>query len=77
MSVWDRVNGTHFLVDSGADVCVFPASASGKRMPSTGYLTAANGSEIVTWGFRTLQLDFGNQHRYRQDFYLAKFLALF
>ena len=31
LSVWDRATGTSFLVDTGADVCVFPASPNDKR----------------------------------------------
>ena len=70
--MWDRVTGTQFLVDSGADVCVFPASGSFKRInPPTGSLIAANGSKISTWGTRSLTLNFGNKSSYKQDFYLA------
>ena len=40
-------------VDTGADVCVFPASPNDKRKRTpTENLTAANGFEINTWGQR-------------------------
>ena len=43
LSVWDRQTCTQFLVDTGADVCVFPVSALGSRASSpTGSLMAAN-----------------------------------
>ena len=49
LSVWDRATGTSFLVDTGADVCVFPASPNDKRKRTpTENLTAANGSLINT-----------------------------
>ena len=49
--VWDRVTRTPFLVDTNADVCVFPASSNDKRKCTpTENVTAANGSKINTWG---------------------------
>ena len=43
LSVWDCATGTSFLVDTGADVCVFPASPNDKRKRTpTENLTAAN-----------------------------------
>ena len=72
LSVWDRHTGTQFLVDSGADVCVFPASATLRRTKNpSGFLTAANGSKIDTWGQRLLTLNFGKNRPYQQNFYLA------
>ena len=72
LSVWDRHTGTSFLVDTGADVSVFPASAADKhtRAPS-GTLTAANASKIKTWGQRTLTFNLGKGRTYQQDFYVA------
>ena len=72
LSVWDRATGTSFLVDTGADVCVFPASPNDKRKRTpTENLTAANGSEINTWGQRVITFILGQGKRYRQKFYLA------
>ena len=60
LSVWDRHIGTQFLVDSDADVCVFPASATLWRTKSpSGFLSAANRSKIDIWGQRALTLNFG------------------
>ena len=70
--MWDRHTGTHFLVDSGADVCVFPVSATLRRTKSPSvFLSAANGSKIDTWGQRALTLNFGKNKAYQQEFYLA------
>ena len=72
LSVWNRQTGTQFSVNTGADVCVFPASALVRQASSpTGSLMAANGSKNDTWGCRTLTLNFGDKRTYRQDFYLT------
>ena len=53
LSVWDRITGTSFLVDTGTGVCVFPASSNDKRKRTpTENLTAANCSKTNTWGQR-------------------------
>ena len=46
------------MVDSGADVSVFPASASQKNLPSAKLLQAANGSSIKTFGKKKIYLSF-------------------
>ena len=72
MSVWDCVTETSFLVDTGADVCVFLASPKDKRerFPQIS-LTAANGSEINTWGHRKFTFTLGRGRHYKQILYLA------
>ena len=72
LSVCDRRTGKSYLVDTGADVSVFPASALDKssRVP-TSSLIAANGSSIATWGQRTIPLTFDGQRTFSQVFYLA------
>ena len=57
--VWDRKTGHKFLVDTGAQVSVFPASAAERRGQKTEPLVAANGSKIDTFGCRTIPLDLG------------------
>ena len=50
-----------FLVDSGADVSVFPTSAhSGSSTPCSTSLQAANGTSIPTAGTVTRELHFRN-----------------
>ena len=60
MSVYCRRLRRAFLVDSGADVSVFPASASQKKSgnDSVKCLHAANGSSIKTFGKRKIFLSF-------------------
>ena len=57
--VWDRNSGHKLLVDTGAQVSVFPASAHERRSQKTEPLIAANGSTIDTFGKRTIPLDLG------------------
>ena len=59
LSVRERLSGRLFLADSGADVSVFPATASDK-LASEGScsLRAANGSGIKTFGTSTRHLVF-------------------
>ena len=69
--VWDRNSGRRYLVDTGAQVSVLPASAQDKRSGSSGpNLVAANGSTIRTFGTRTFSLFIGVQ-RFEWDFFLA------
>ena len=60
MSVFDASSKLHFLIDSGADISVFPVG-SGRRSSSFGpdnpTLVAANGSNISTFGTKKLLLD--------------------
>ena len=49
-----------FLVDTGADVSVFPASPATRSWRATGSLRAANGSSISSYGTLTLPLHFGS-----------------
>ena len=59
----DRYSGRRLLVDTGAEVSVFPATRSERLSPSQGTeLTAANGSSMRTYGTRAISLKFNNQH---------------
>lgn len=63
--VVDLATKTQFLVDTGADLCVFPRSKTRGFQEQTSYaLYAANGSKIATYGTVTLNLDLG----LRRDF---------
>lgn len=56
----DKVSKQQFLVDTGADVCVYPRSLLPGKRNKTGYeLYAANNTCIATFGLVTLTLDFG------------------
>ena len=69
---WDRNSGRRFLVDTGAEVSVFPASMADRRSGRQGLqLTAANGSNICTYGKRTIPLRF-NKHCFQWTFTIAQ-----
>ena len=54
----DRATKQQFLVDWGASVSVYPASARARRVgPTTTMLAVANGTTIRTYGNRTVELD--------------------
>ncbi len=56
--VTDRSTGLRFLVDTGAEVSLIPASPSDRRHRQAGpALQAANSTSIATYGFRSLTLD--------------------
>ena len=68
--VWDRSSGHKFLVDTGAQVSVFPASPHDRRRQKGEPLVAANSSKIDTFGKRTISLDLGFR-RFKWLFVLA------
>ena len=71
-SIYDRHSGQSFLIDTGADVSVFPASAQDRRTSSPSIsLSAANGTSIKTWGTRNITLKITPTHVYTHKFYLA------
>ena len=58
LSVFCRRQRHLFLVDSGADVSVFPASSAQRRSAASSVLSAANGMSIKTFGRRSISLSF-------------------
>ena len=59
-AVWDLNTGHKLLVDTGAQVSVFPVSAQERRCrQKTEPLVAANGSVIETFGTRNIPVDLG------------------
>ena len=72
LSLLDQSTGKLFLVDSGADLSVFPASGEDKlKCHSSASLVAANGSSIGTYGTKTINLCFPGGLRATQSFTLA------
>ena len=70
--VTDRTSGQHYLVDSGAEVSVLPATRINRQTLKKGLLLrAANGSAIPTFGKRTLSLHFGLRKNFNWTFVLA------
>ena len=70
--VTDKHSKTRFLIDTGAEVSVFPATRQEKLYRREGIiLTAANNSIIHTYGKRDLTLDLGLHRQFRWYFLIA------
>ena len=69
----DRHSEHRFLIDTGAEVSVFPASRQDKRSHKEGiHLKAANNSIIRTYGTRHFTLDLGLHRQLKWSFLLAE-----
>jgi hypothetical protein len=66
----DSMTGQEYLVDSGAEVSVFPANDWDRKSAPSERLLPANGSTIAAFGKRSIHLCFGESH-YSQDLYIA------
>ena len=62
MSIEDKNSGKFFLIDSGADECVFPAAGADLALPRSTDLVAANGSSIKTFGKRSISISLSLIH---------------
>ena len=72
LAVSDRRSGRSYLVDTGANVSVFPASFSDRKSrPNSASLVAANGSTIRTWGQHSVPLHLGRGRLFTQEFHIA------
>lgn len=70
--VTDRTTKVDFLIDTGADLCVYPRSlTSGPHKKIQYSLTAANGTSISTFGTITLCLNLGLRREFTWKFVIA------
>ena len=71
--VRDCSSSLRFLVDTGAEVSVVPPSRAERCLASPGKfrLQAINGSDIATFGVRSLTLDLGLRRTFRWVFVIA------
>eukprot|EP00794_Sanderia_malayensis_P013083 gene13083-biopygen10441 len=69
--VTDRYTGTRFLVDTGANVSVFPPSSSFTLRTSPVTLQAVNHTPITTHGENSCTLDIGLCRQFRWIFIIA------
>ena len=71
MSVWDCKTDRHYLIDTGADKSVFPASPTDRQHCSTTLpLAAANDSRIATWDRRNINVHLGSRS-FTQSFHIV------
>lgn len=68
----DHKTKLQYLIDTGSDVSVFPYSKAQGRASEAYQLYAANGSSITTYGFLTLQPDFGLRRDFTWKFVVAQ-----
>ena len=71
--IHDRISGTKFLVDTGAEVSILPAGSRlvTKGNPASVKLQAVNHSPINTYGQQSLTLDLGLRRTFRWIFVVA------
>ncbi|GBO14607.1 hypothetical protein AVEN_26902-1 [Araneus ventricosus] len=60
----DRRTNLRFLVDRGVDVSIIPSTSQNKKKAEY-QLSAANGTEISTYGIEMLNLDLGLRHDFQ------------
>ena len=68
--VFDNVTSCSYLVDCGSHLSLVPITPDPDLSPS-GFLLAANGTGIKTYGQTTLTLSFGTSHSYSHTFIKA------
>lgn len=66
----DRNSDFCFLVDTGAEVSVLPASPADRKRPNTSPLQAVNNTAIATYGNHSLTISLGLQRTLRWIFIL-------
>ena len=64
----ERRSNTHFLIDSGSDVSIIPASKILKKLNPICKLTAANSSSINVYKQQVITLDFNLRRNFTHTF---------
>lgn len=70
--VTDNVTKEEYLIDTGADLCVYPRTRVKGRLEKTSYeMYAANGSTICTYGVRTVNVNLRLRRAFQWRFIVA------
>ncbi|XP_064462765.1 uncharacterized protein LOC135373598 [Ornithodoros turicata] len=69
--VREQASARRYLIDTGAEVSVIPASRTDRRQQSLYSLTAVNGSRIPVYAQRSLTLNLGLRRTFRWIFLVA------
>ena len=69
--VYDNNSKKKFLVDSGANISVFPVGNSYENCEEDSSLVAANGTKIKTFGEKLLKLNIGMRREFKWPFVIA------
>ncbi len=67
----DCRSNTRFLIDTGADVSILPATASQWTLPPVLHLYAANGTKIPVYTRRTMQVNLYLRRSFEWTFYVG------
>ena len=70
MSVWDYKTGRHYLIDTGADESVFPASPTDRQHSLTSTPCCSKDSRITTWDQRNIIVLLGSRS-FKQSFHIT------
>ncbi|XP_041769966.1 uncharacterized protein LOC121592523 [Anopheles merus] len=72
LQIFDKSSSIRFLIDTGSDVSIIPASKIEKtREPSPFLLHAANGTKIRTYGSKFVSVDLGLRRKFSWNFLQA------
>lgn len=71
LHIVDHQSHTKFLVDTGADVSVLPATPSQRSLPPSLHLYATNGTKILVYLRQTVQLDLNLRRSFQWTFYVG------
>lgn len=71
MRVYCTKTRIQFLVDTGASLSCLPATAGNRSQGPDAFLTAANGSNIATYGRKTLMIELGLRRDFEWNFTIA------
>lgn len=67
----DNRSNTRFLIDTGADVSILPATPGQRTLPAILHLYAANGTKIPVYSRHTMQVDLYLRRVFEWTFYVA------
>ena len=70
--IWDPLTKKNFLIDTGAEVSILPATNSQKNLPPLMNLHAANATEIAVYKRQTVKLSLNLQRTFDWTFYVAE-----
>ena len=71
LHVNDLISNEFFLIDSGAEISIVKPTSLEKRSKARSKLISVDGSFILTYGNRTLDLCFGGVSKFRWIFVIA------
>lgn len=72
LKLYDKTSGIRYLIDTGSDVSIIPASRRDKlSTPIPFSLHAANGSEIKTYSTKFITTDLGLRRRFTWNFLVS------